>query len=120
MPTYIELHDFLTPQRLEEGYRRSLIWQSNRSAFHADKALGWAKTRNYQLLRGLNIWAEHLQNMQVQQGGGVEAGNLGKVDYTEYTLVKNALVCADQGLSDMHHYTWVYAAAAWAVGLFPG
>ena len=115
---YIELEDFLSPERIERAYGKGVEWQHQRSQFHADRALEWARRREPRLLKGLDIMANHLHAKQVDQGL-VEKGGL-KVEYTEYQLVKNAYICADRGLSDMGHYAWIYAGAAWAVGLFPG
>jgi len=118
MSAFVELEEFITPERVEYAYGLAMKMQQLRGDWWAD--VGWraAVARDPKLLKALERAAEIVSKMDEEQRGRTRRASehlSHQGETTETQLFREAYRMADLG-TPVVNLKWIYGAGAWLCG----
>lgn len=119
MGNYVEVEEFVTPDRLEWAYGKAMEAQSRRNQRFAD--VGWraAQARDGRLLKVLECSANIISKIDEEQRGrtrrAVDTPYSESVETTVTQMFRGAYETVDKG-TPVRALEWIYGAAALMCG----
>jgi hypothetical protein len=110
-----EIPEWINRTTVERAWGRGVDAQGRDIRSFARIGMRAARSRDPRLLRALDGMAEILQQISQDQTGNRRRIDGRAIDATEYSLVREALVSADEG-QPLPHFCWIYGMAATLCG----